>query len=218
MWKRLLYLSLVFAAAANPIRAQQRVSTLQLVSSIKSNSQGAGVSAYRHFVLTGIEATLGGVTGASVGIFDIADPAHPVIVGRTPVFQNQFFENHRALRIGQRDVLVVLYAKNGYQAPSYLKVFDISNPSLPVEIGSHYFEYPGVHFEIAKQGTRTLALVSLIRAESQSSEYGANQGTGDLVLLDIRPESGALLMNLLWDWSSTSPTSREFSAGTTEKA
>lgn len=185
MWKRLVYLALVFTAATNPIRAQQRVSTLQLVSSISSGSQGAGVSAYRHFALTGIEATEGGITGSAVGIFDIEDPVHPVIVGRTPIYQNQFFENHRALRIGQRDVLVVLYAKSGYLAPSYLKLFDISNPALPLEIGSYQVAYAGVHFEIAIQGTRTLALVSSFRAEAGSSNFGQAPGTGDLLILDI---------------------------------
>lgn len=194
MCKRLLYQGLVFAAVALPVFAQQRVSTLQLVSSIKPGGQASGVSAYKNFALTGMTVTENGITGPAVGIFNVSDPVHPVFLGRTPIYPDLFFETHRALRIGQRDVLVVLYRTSAYAAPGGLRLFDISNPSQPLEIGSYQTTYTGFHFEIAKQGARTLALVSLIRAEAWSSNFGRNPGTGDLMILDISDPTSPILV------------------------
>ncbi len=198
MWTRLLLCGLAIAALAPPSYSQPRVSDLQLIGSVKVSPPGpgllaaAGVSAYKELAFVGMPPY--------VVITDISDPTHPVIVGQTPApvalppSPNLFFEEHRALRLGQRDVLIVLFARSGSAAPGYLKIFDISNPAQPLEIGSYETTYSGIHFEIVKQGARTLALLSLLRAEAVSSNYGQNPGTGDLVILDISDPTNPVMV------------------------
>ena len=146
-------------------------------------SGGVGISAYKNLAFTGAPGSQ-----SSLAILDITDPAAPVYVGRTPSDPDEGygFEEHRALRIGLRDVLV-LYLASPYDAGKHaaLKLFDIGNPANPTLIGAFDAIRGGYHFEIARQGPRTLALLSALQAEARSSNYGERPGFGDLFIVDI---------------------------------
>jgi hypothetical protein len=169
-----------------PVLGRQETPTLRLLGSVRTTAPGAaslGVSALRNLAFTQAPGAL-----SSVAILDISDPAAPVFVGQTPIdpADSYGFEEHRALRIGQRDVLAV-YLGSPLDGADYtvLKLFDIGNPADPRLIGTFDTFRGGYHFEVARQGPRTLALLSALQAEAFSSNYGERPGIGDLMIVDI---------------------------------
>jgi hypothetical protein len=148
---------------------RQAAPTLRLLGSVKTAGITAalGVSAYKNLAFTGAPDSI-----TSVAIIDISDPAAPVFVGQTPVDPSDMygFEEHRALRIGLRDILAV-YVNSSYDGSYHtvLKLFDIGDPAHPVLIGAFQTIRGGYHFEVVQQGRRSLALLSGFQAEALSS-------------------------------------------------
>ena len=172
----LLALSLSIAAVPPLAYSQQRTLNLQLIGSLDvsdvgvGGNFGAGVSAYKNLAFTTAR-------GESVAIIDISNPASPVLLGQTPPGITS--ESHRALRIGQQDVLVTFWSGR-------LRLFDIGDPAHPQLIGSLDLVFNrGWHFEVTRQGNRVLALMSCAGSEGVTSDYGHQPGTGDLVIADI---------------------------------
>jgi hypothetical protein len=132
MWARLSIVVLLVLAIQPPALGRQAASTLRLLGSVRAG--GVGISAYKNLAFTGTPGS-----PSSLAILDITDPAAPVDVGRTPTNPDEGygFEEHRALRIGLRDV-VVLYLASPYDAGKHtvLKIFDIGNPANPTLIGA----------------------------------------------------------------------------------
>ncbi len=186
MWTR-LSLFLVFLVALQPLAiGRQAAPTLRLLGSVNaedSSTAALGASAYKNLAFTGAPGAV-----SSVAIVDISDPASPVFVGQTPIDPTDAygFEEHRALRIGQRDVLAV-FLGCAYDGADHtvLKLFDIGNPADARLIGTFQTKRGGYHFEVARQGPRTLALLGALQAEALTSNYGEQPGLGDLIIVDI---------------------------------
>jgi hypothetical protein len=179
-------LLLILLVTLQPLAISQQAPTLRLLGSVNAgciNCSAIGVSAYKNLVFTAAP-----VAGAGVAIVDMSDPAAPVFLGQTPIDPADAygFEEYRALRIGHRDVLV-LYLGSAYDAADHtvLRLFDIGNPADPRPIGTFETKRGGWHFEIARQGPRTLALLSAWQAEAFTSVYGSQPGLGDLLIVDI---------------------------------
>lgn len=194
MWARLSAV-ILFVVAVQPLASsQQAAPTLKLIGSVNAEGggDGAGVSAYKNLVFTGMPSMPG-----SVAIVDLSNPAVPLLVGHTPSDPDSGlgFEEHRALRIGHRDVLVVyLRWHRDLANHSVLKIYDIGNPADPRLIGTFDALWGGFHFEISRQRNRTLALLSVWKAEAVTSDYGQHPGLGDLLIVDISDPTNPVMV------------------------
>ncbi len=153
-----------------------------------TSTGGIGVAAYKNLAFTGLGGNVNGVA-----ILDISNPANPVLVGQTPPIAANM-EEIRALRIGTRDVLVVSEQTGSMNPQGGLRMYDIGDPAHPVEIGFFPAFGGAYHFEIARQGKRTLALLGAIRTEEVTSNFGQEPGTGDLIIGDISDPTNPLMV------------------------
>jgi hypothetical protein len=199
MWRKLVALAVVLLAVEPLSSSPASTAQLKLLGSVRLGpGAGAGVAAYKNLAFTGMQAS--NPSRFTVAIVDISKPASPVVVGHTESVAGVSGEELRALRIGQRDVLVVFHLSNTwYQSRepidrAGLKIYDIGNPADPQLIGSYDYLWGGIHFEIAVQGTRTLALLSVIQAEAVTSDYGESEGTGDLLIVDISDPTNPVMV------------------------
>jgi hypothetical protein len=189
MWARLSAVTL-FVLTVQPLAfSQQATPTLRLLSSV--NTEGFGVSAYKNLAFTGMRSVPG-----SIAIVGISDPTAPHVLGHTPSDPDANFEELRALRIGQRDVLVVCHwPPRDFTNHTVLKIFDIDNPADPRLIGTYNYPWGGLHFEIARQRDRTLVLLSSIGSEALTSNNGQQQpGLGDLFIIDISDPTNPVMV------------------------
>ncbi len=143
-----------------------------------ASTGGIGVAAYKNLAFAGLP-------GTGVAILDISNPASPVLVNQTPSRSGATMEEIRALRIGTRDVLVVSEQTGSMNPQGGLRMYDIGDPANPAEIGFFPAFGGAYHFEIARQGKRTLALLGAIKTEEVTSNFGEIPGTGDLIIGDI---------------------------------
>jgi hypothetical protein len=183
---------------------QGRARSLTLVSTIAD--VGVGVSAYGDLMFVGQRPNALG--GGSFAILDISNPASPVKLGETPRYAGSGADESRAVRIGHRVVLAVSLTGAGTNTPTSprgLKLFDVSDPAQPIELG-FYDPGPGglggpfsgaIHFDIATPKGRTLALLSTPGTEVRTSNFGTGPGLGDLQILDI---SDPTQPSLIGEW------------------
>lgn len=184
MWAKFMAIGLLILAVEPLASAPATSVQLRLVGSFAvGRGGGGGISAYKNLAF--ITMPPAGGSGGGVAIVDISKPSAPVLVGQ---LATTVAEEHRALRIGHRDVFVVLQLGNlwgGVEDHTGLKLYDIGDPANPQLIGSHDVLWGGAHFDIARQGNRTFALLSVIDSEPWTSHYGNQPGLGDLVIVDI---------------------------------
>jgi hypothetical protein len=178
------FLGALFALEV-PGSSSERLQQLTLVSTI--NIPGAvGVSAFKDLVFVGQPPNAFG--GGSVAIFDIKEPANPVRLSETPRFRGVGLEESHAIEIGGRDALAV--SLTGAASSRGLKLFDISDVSQPVQLGS-YGPGPGllggaIHFDVAEtEDERVLAFLSAAGSEAATSNLGvaATARVHDLTLI-----------------------------------
>ena len=158
---------------------------------------GNSVSAFRNLAFVGQSANASG--GGSIAIVDISNPADPLKLGETPRYPATGAAESRAMRIGSRVVLAIALNGAGVSTPTSprgLKLFDIRNPALPIELGFYDSGagqiVPGQIFSGASAldiavtpDGRFLALLATLGTEVISSQSGLQAGVGDLQIVDI---------------------------------
>jgi hypothetical protein len=184
-------------------RALALVGAIDLRTEIAGHGTvGVGLSTFRDLLF------VSHVEG-SVRIYDISDPAKPAQVGETSRYRDSGVEENRVVNIGDRVVLVVSLFGTGPSTPKSprgLKLFDVTEDGAPSEIG--FWEFPqdvrfqgsangARHFDITKMGGRTLALLSAGSHEAITSNFGAQAGVGDLLIVDI---SDPTRPSLIGEW------------------
>ncbi len=177
--------------------ASRRSRNLSLLGSLKLDPFNAGVhgdvAGYRNLAFIGKwrEAC----PGTGVDVIDISRPAAPVKLADTEDHVNTSMEDMQAVRTGGRDVLVTgLQDCRDPALPagrSGLEIIDISNPRHPrtlsfFDVDRFGADAGGVHeVNLAKQGNRVLALLSVPDLEALSSDEDGLNGAGDLLIVDI---------------------------------
>lgn len=192
-----------------PVDSRARFGALALVGSIDLRTEfaghgtvGVGLSTFRdHLFVSHIEGR--------VRIYDISDPSRPVQVGETPAYRDTGVEENHVAEIGARVVLAVSLFGSGPSTPTSprgLKLFDVTEPRKPSEIGfwesSQDVRFQGSangarHLDITRMGGRTLALLTAGSLEAISSNFGARPGVGDLLIVDI---SDPTRPSLIGEW------------------
>ena len=158
---------------------------------------GSNVSAFGNLAFASQSPDASG--GGSIAIVDISEPANPVKLAETPRYPATGVAESRTLRIGGRTILAIALNGGGISTPTTprgLKLFDISNPAQPVELG--FYDpgpgqiVPGSTFSgassldiVVSPDDRTLALLATQGTEVISSNSGLQPGVGDFQIVDI---------------------------------
>jgi len=169
--------------------AQEGTVKLKLIGTVQI--PGAGVSVFKNLALVS-------QAQGSVAIVDIFNPAVPVKISEIPRYPEAGgVEETRAFQAGSRDVLVVPlgFGPNPFPSPvTGLRLFDITNPAQPVQIGFFNTQHGVLHFDVVPVRDRILGLIVSVQSEAWSSRFGSQRGLGDLQIVDLtHPENPVLL-------------------------
>ncbi len=193
--KRFMFGAGVFAALfaiSIPGSTQERTMDVRVIGSLDLG--GVGISTYKDLAFAYQAANEEG--GGSVAIIDISNPANPVKIGETPRYPGAMGEESRAVKIGSRDVLIVSLGEGlgTPGTPGILILFDITDPAHPRKIGHYDATSLAYHFDVTKQGNRTLVLLSTIRSEALTSNFGQQPGLGDLQIIDVSDPANPIMV------------------------
>ncbi len=180
------------AATADPAATTTAIpaaaSGVTLIGSLKlepfSGEPHADIAAYKNLAFVGKQIRLCPELG--VDIIDISDPTQPVKLANAPFSPNTATEDMQALRIGERDVLVIGLQACEVGGKQGLDLVDITDPRQPQRLS--LFETDADVHELNVTVTpdgRTLALLAMPFSEMRSADPAGHGGTGDLLIVDI---------------------------------
>lgn len=167
---------------ATDVASTPQISMIGALKLDPANTQAhADLAAYNDLVFVGKQVRRCPPVG--VDIIDISDPTQPTRLASTPPLPDTATEDMQALRIGERDVLVIGLQPCGQNGQQGIDLIDITDPRQPQRLA--IFPAPGGVHEMSVTVTpdgQALALLAVpfIEARSEGTERA-----GDLLIVDI---------------------------------
>lgn len=166
------------AATATPTNAERRV-TLTPLGQINPGDDGfhADVREHKGFAYLGTWGSGNACPASGVKVIDLSDPAAPRQVSTAAAIQGTSQEDIVVRSINTPsftgDLLAVGIQSCAFAAPGGLALYDVSDPSNPVQLGFLATGGRGVHeFDLVQQGDRALALLAVPDSEAQPGRGG----------------------------------------------